>query len=528
MWKPPLFPKQEQLYDCDKRFILATGARYSGKTYGLMHKLMRHLWRLPKARVGIITMTTRQGDYGVWSGLSGYIYDTWKNAGVCSENAEFGWVMEPKTNNVSKMREAVLRNRFGEGSEVVLFPVQRPEEAESKLFSTEWTGIWISEAHLFKSDKLFRMAIQQLRLPGIDAKDTFLWCDCNPPEEGQDHWLYKAFYENLNKDPESIDERDPETLTDEELAERAENIEAFREFQSQLAVFEFMRHENTFIDKQQAMAIRAANLANKDDYDRFEKGLWSRASSFIVFSGIFDPNVHVVGEAHGDESEWEVIAPSDEAHAVREGGVVQLVDGWDPGEVNHAHIILQPWRNSKGELCFDVLDELVIINEGIPLDEFAVKAKEKRVAMEEFAGFPVVWRGYADSSIEVFRKQRISTDDQYTDAGVIAKVAGVELIGSSAVKKPGWVRRRANWLSLLLQRGRLRVSANCKQVIGMFKDLRRSQDEGKPHYLAEQQPNKAAKHVFDALSYPITMMTIDELLDPVGPKVQRRILTVKI
>ena len=226
VWEPPFGDKQRAMYRSDSRFMLAVGPRACGKTWGLENLVFQHLWRTNPSRFAIICKTTRAGSLGVWPELTTTIYDIWREAGVSSEVAEFGWTVTPRTDPTTKIRHAKLRNRFGGESELLLFPVERSQEALDKLLSTQFSGVWISESHLYESRELFDVAKNPLRLAGVPTAKTRLFCDCNPPEEGTAHWLYEIFYHERHLPPEKFPE-------DWDEATR----EAFLEHQRDLTVF---------------------------------------------------------------------------------------------------------------------------------------------------------------------------------------------------------------------------------------------------------------------------------------------------
>ena len=213
------------------------------------------------------------------------------------------------------------------------------------------------------------------------------------------------------------------------------------------------------------------------------------------------------------------MAPSNGSHVLRDGGEVELLAGWDLGDVNHGWAALQPWEDCAGRLCFDIVEELLILGGRVTVDAVTKTIhKERMPGLAELAGFPLAWSHYSDSSAMLFqssanRGDAVPTDDDLTDAATVSAVSDGEitLIGASAVKKPTWQRRRVNLLRQLLAERRLRVSAHCTGVIEMFTKLRRDTSDRPSTYLA---PGQVVKHLFDAVSYPIAMRLIDQLSDP--------------
>jgi len=520
-WLPRLSERQRQLYDTDKRLVLAVGPRACGKTWSLEHMVLRHAWRNNPSRFAIICKTTRAGSLGVWPELISVIYNEWREAGISSEHAEFGWSTTPRTDPTTKIRYAKLKNSQGGESEILLFPVERSADALEKLLSTQFSGIWISESHLYEDRNLFDVARNQLRLAGVPFKETKLLCDCNPPTEGPAHWLYDVFYRER-------------FLAEEQFPEEWDEAtrEAFLAHQRDLGVFEFALTDNDYLDPGLAAQIRATYAMSPDDFNRLVLGKWpDRSSPTSVFKGVWDKNIHVVGDVTApNEADWEVLAPSDGPHVVREGKDVLLLQGWDLGDVNHAWAAIQPWETDDGRLAFDVIDEWVDIGGRISVEDVTKKIVMPQMeALEEMAGFSLAWQYYSDSSAMKFRSsarrgEAIPSDDELTDAAIVAAASGgeIDLIGAAEVKKVGWQRRRVNLLIQLLAERRLRVSAHCAWTIRMFNRLRKDTSSKASTFLA---PGQDEKHIFDAVSYPIAMQLIDQLMEPAGPKVVRRMIS---
>lgn len=513
MWEPPLSPKQRDLYLTTKRLVLAVGPRACGKTWALEHIVLRHAWRTNPSRFAIICKTTRAGSLGVWPELTTVIFDEWVKAGICTEDSDFGWTVTPRTDPTTKIRHAKLRNRYGGESELLLFPVERAADAMDKLLSTQFSGIWISEAHLYESRELFDVARNQLRLAGVPFKDTRLLCDCNPPDEGTEHWLYDVFYRERLLEPDRFP-----TDWDEETAK------AFVEHQKSMEVFEFSLADNTFLDPGLANQIRATYARDPEAFARLVRGEWlNRSNPRSVFVGCWDANKHVFGNASSpDEGDWEVLAPSNGLHAFRAGAAVEVLAGWDLGDTNHAWAALQPWEDSQGRICFDILDEVLHLREKITVEEMTLEVMEHMRMLEGLAGFPVEWIHYSDSSAMLFRSSArktntLSSEDDLTDAGLVlsASRGEIELVGAAAVKKVNWQRRRVLLLQQLLSENRIRVSAHCKGIIEMFQKLRKDTSEKASTYLA---PGQDVKHLFDAVSYPVSMRLLGHLEDSYAPK----------
>lgn len=513
-WAPRLSPKQREAYESTLRFILATGPRACGKTWGFEHRVMRHLWR-NQARFGLISKTTRSGTLGIWSELTGIIFNEWKEAGVCTEDCSFGWVKEPTVDPTTKINRALIRNRFGGASELILFPIERAADAMDKLFSTQFSGLWISEGHLYDSRKLYDVAKGQLRLAGVPFSETGLIVDCNPPDEAEDSWLYDVFVREPNlPEAEFNPDWNPKTRA------------AFKEMQRQTGVFRFTLDDNIYLDPGLADQIRSTYASDPIAYRRFVLGEWVKTSTILsLFAASFKKQIHVVGTVEGPEDRWEVMVPSDAMNVDRIGGQPVLTGGWDLGTANHAWVAVQKYYRDDGRPAFYVLDELIYVHSKVTIERFTEEVLERRKVLAADLPNGCRWVDYSDDSAMRFRatirrdESGIGTaEEDHVDAGIVEDTSDGEitLIGATAVKRRGWQRRRCDMVEQLLREGRLLVSAHCTKVIDMFEKLRGTGNE-KSDWIA---PDQEQKHPFDALSYAISMQLLDELNSP-GPATKK-------
>lgn len=513
MWEPNLTPRQASYYRSLKRIRLAYGARASGKTWSLEHAAMKHAWR-NNARIAIITKTTRTGSLGVWPELTGVIFNEWLKAGIASDHADFGWAEKPRADSSTKIHTASIYNRHGGTSQFVLFPIEHPGDALDKLMSTQWSLVWISEGHLYKDSKdakardIFDTAFGQLRLPGVPWEETGIMVDTNPPDSGTKHWLYDIFFR------ERVMDEWPDYFTEA-------TIQAYKERQSQIEVWRFPIEENVFLHPGLKAQIIAQYAHDRYAYRRFVNSEWIDGVVIGVFSGIFSRNRHVAGSCdHKDRTEWEVIPPVDTQDAILEGGLPLLLGGWDIGDVNHAWVCIQPVYIDD-EVAFRVIEEYVVTKGTVTVDEFTILVMEKMAKIEKMAGFNVAWRHYSDSSAFEFRaairRKDIPLDADMTDAAIVEAVSegAILLEGSADVKKPGWQRRRVNFLAQLMREDRFIVSAQCAAVIAMCSGLRKAASAGSKTFL---DPEQEEKHPFDATSYAISMFALEEILSGDGPR----------
>jgi hypothetical protein len=464
--------------------------------------------------VAIVSKTARAGSLGIWPELTGLIYDEWASAGIASDLASFGYSRRPTLDSLTRIRNFSIWNRHGGQSDVMLFPIERSSDAFEKLLSTQFSLIWISEAHQYEDRRIFDVSRGQLRLMGVPYRETGLLCDCNPPTDGVAHWLYEVFYtERQLSESEFPPEWDEETK------------KAVKRKQAEMDVFEFALDENPFLDDGMKASFRATYARNPAEYDRLVRGLWvGNGGALGCFSQDFKYNLHVMGNADSkDESDWEVLLPSTGAGFHVQDGRPLLLGGWDlGGGVNHSWHAIQPYSH-MGEAHFNVVDELVVTNERISVSEFTERTMKRMADLERFGEISPTWVHYSDASAMDFRASirhgEAPSDVDNTDAGIVEDVSkgGIELIGAGAVKRGGWQRRRVELLQELLRQNRLHVSAHCKRTIEMFRGLKVNASKVSGYIL----PGQTEKHAFDSLSYALAMYCVVEM-DREAPLPRRR------
>lgn len=489
LWIPTLSPKQLAVYQCDARYLFLCGPRFTAKTTASLHRIIRHAWETPDARVAMFSKTTKSGKQGVWSDIQ-YCLREWIAAEVADEGGNpITYTIEPKIDGATRMHYFRLSNAHGGESEIQLHSLDFDQDIESKLFNTRFSLIYFAELQNFHDRAVFDLSIQQLRMYGLPYAAHQWLSDSNPPEEGVQHFAFKIWFE------ERVMEEFPEYCTSED--ERT----MFRRRQSELRLYEFNFEDNPFIEPQQIADLKATYAHDPEAYARFVEGKWTRGHVSRRFFPGFRPESHVAGHAEGhDEEAWEYLNPAP--------GCTRLFLGLDTGEVNHAAAILQQRIDDKGRMCWDLLDECVSIGEELYLWDFAGELAEQMDHLEAMADRKgtMTWTTWGDSSLDKFR----STSPQ-TEASIVENVCGarVRLMFAHEAKAPHAVAKRIKLLQILIGEGRLLISAHCVAAINMFKEF--SRRPGAPgrqlSVVARTDPHK---HIFDAISYVIYSEMMEE------------------
>jgi len=497
-WAPDLdanrLGMQWKVFNSRARALLVSGPRYSGKTIATLHKIIRHMWDTPEASVAMFSKTMKNSkEGGTWSDMQRYILPEWINANIGLYYTTFSNEGTPGPKIIGDTRTPYfkIRNRYGTESECRLFSLDHVPDIVDKVKEQRFSCIYFSELMKFEDRLVLSATMPCLRMMHLRT-DQHLWlADTNPSEEGDQSWIYKLWYqERLWSYEDYVEHCKRDSIEPDSEAD-------FKEFQSCLELIEMYPEDNIKLDPQVLRELKRHCQYDKGLYDRDVRGLWvyGDGDASRHFRATFNPEVHVLGSAESlDEDEWTVIKPSPAS--------VELITGWDPGDVNHAAVIIdETLVNNKKH--FAVLEDLENIKQEVSIQDFTLAFMEKLEAIEADMGRKYsLERSYSDASaIEKY----IAAGDTFAKFEVLAASnSRIDLIG---VPKPsGSVRIRVKLIKQLLAEKRLLISANCSAVIRMLRDLKKG--KGALNYVVQDKN----KHIFDALSYPLLMECAEELL----------------
>lgn len=496
-WQPPLSAKQYQLFnmgikaDSELRHpnaapaILVSGARYSGKTLGVIHRIFRHLWDTPDARACIVSKTIKSmTDAGTFREMIEKEAPKWIDSHIGFEftTRDFQGTPGPKQDSKTRTVMFRVRNRHGGESELQLQSLNHDHEVEAIFKGTVWSCIWFSEFSLFKTQRVFTTAMFQLRMQHLARWQHLFIADTNPAEEGEEHWIYKLWYTGRFEDEET--EKDPDSL----------------EYKKSLRLIEFFLEDNPWLTDGELKVIKSRYKNDPGEYAREVDGQWvqGHGNRGKHFADVFFPHVHVVGS---DAPEEDQIIISDTTKT--------LYGGWDIGSsMNHsAHILENRTATINGIDYSDwcVIDELLVIADQIQVKDFALMYQAKMREVENQAGRKFDWEHYSDdTALNVYRTSGAGYDALEVE---IATKGEIKLQG--VTKPEGSVRARVRILRRLLKENRIWTSARCKATHAMYRDLH--QGTTQKEYVAWN----VHKHPFDSLTYPILIVSGNELLDEV-------------
>jgi hypothetical protein len=508
-FEPSISPKQATILNTSKKFNLITGPRLATKSIGCLHDIPWHMWNTNRAIGMMLGKTTSQNaDAGLWKLLIEDVIPEW-----VAGDFGFEWVTMPRMEAVTHKLFFETTNRFDTVSRYYLDSLDVEEEAEKKFKGKIFSHIYWTELSNFKYRTTFDVLQECFRVPYLRPEQHKLIADTNPAAEGEDSWIWKLWYwfRTIDLDNLTDDAKEDLNLHKLEGEEIATAIQSLKELQADLDVNEFTIDDNIFITPAQKRGQWAKYAHNKDLLDRYYYGKWVRAAGDSIFSEVWRPEIHVIGEPKTSlVTEPEMLVP--------EEGCRELGAGWDVGSRrNSAVAIIEPVlmevdeRDSEGNSIFKtgfkILDEFVSLGEQQKISMIAEEVMEKVEFWEKMCGRKPLWRHYSDNS--AFAVDSISETDEAKEIFRLSS-GEIELQSITArnkgMKGHGAVERRVNMVERLLFENRIAINqATCPNIVEMFGSIKRDR-RGK------LSTTNIFKHAFDAISYYMAMKVWEEMM----------------
>ncbi len=489
-WLPPLNRKQCEIFFDRHRYLLVHGPRKSGKTYGIIHKIIKHAFDVNGAIAAIVCKTIKNAkSAGVWRILERFL-KIWE-AGCPGFVVTEG----PKVTGDSKMSFVRIRNRWGTESEIQCHSLETSKEVEAKFKGPAYSMFWLSEFDQYCTEDAFDIFCDALRLtPAIPYEDHQIIADLNPPDTGTENWFHDKWFKFKAAPPEPNED---------------ESVATLRESLHEILV---MMLDNPQLDPRERKDLEARYKKRKALHARFILGKWEQDVIDGHFSDVWDDTVHVVGiSAPGVES--EVMVPTQFC--------TELFCGWDMGEKNHSFHIVEKVKHeieSKDEqgreqrqslVAFNVIDELVIIKRIVKrtmsIREFVEHAMKKILFWEKYvketSNYVIDWTHWSDSdAFDISAKAEVATKT------IAYEASGNKVVLSKAPKYPRSNRDKKNLMWQLLYENRLHVSAQLQRTKLMFTNVRPGSTPAE--YIMENEH----KHPFDSLGYVILAEAPSDML----------------
>jgi hypothetical protein len=478
-WVPKLSPKQMEVFDDLHRFLLLDGPRKSGKTLAACHKILRHCFDTPNARVAMFCKTTKNAKAGgVWLDITQLALPEWEAANIGMKLTD-----GPAVTGDTRMSFFKVSNRYGGESEVQLHSLEYCPDIVEKIRGARFSMVYFSELDNFDDRIVFDISEDQLRMLNLPYEMHQWLADTNPPPSGTNNWMHDLWF----KEKEQENHEDPE-------------------YQAQIHRIPFTIDDNPFLDEREKRNLIAKYRKRKSLYDRFILGKWEEDLTDGCFSEVFRPETHVLGNIqYPTRAEWEVITPTESCQ--------ELLIGLDPGDVNHSAHIVEQINTPNGEPIFAVIDEIVSVGRNISLREFSNAIITQMDFWENYCrtnyNRAIKWKTWADTSVDRYRSAAAADE-----ALVIRNLSNGRIRPRAAAKFSGSVETRVRILHRLFSENRIFISASCPDTITMCKALKRTNVKAEPI-----GPRKH-KHPFDSLTY-ILISEEPMALEQSAPRVGR-------
>jgi PBSX family phage terminase large subunit len=478
-WLPNLSAKQILIFSAYSRYLLVSGPRRSGKTIGVLHKLVRHAYDVRDARIIMLAKNIKLAkEGGPWDDLIGTVLPEWEAAGILQV------VTPPKLDAQTRSLYCEVSNRYGGVTRIYLGSLEYDDDAEKLLRGRKFSLVYIVEGTNFKKRSLLTTAIQCLRTGFPDSARQII-IDCNPAEEGEEHWLYKVFW------TERLSESAPEHFNTEQDKEK------YRAFQRNLEVIEVMIPDNPFLTPAEIDELYSQYHYDETLLARYFHGRWVSSNADAIFAQQFKPEIHILGNADKPNLEdWDVILiPED---------TVEMFSGWDLGDRNSVTLFGCKETDEQGRARYSIVDEIVVENDTVELESYVEAAMKIISKWEDFVGRPLSWRAWSDTSS--FNK-RLPAEGH--EAALIEEISKRHVVRNNlsasrvirlmrASKYKGSVQDGIKLIKRLLFENRLFISAHCINTIQMFRSFKMERARGTG---IERVPDNQWTHKFDALRY---------------------------
>jgi len=479
-WLPPMTPQQEKVFFDDSKYLLLYGGRASGKSFIALHKGVRHAYENSNALVMVCTLT-RAGSTagGAWEDLLTLAEDHKGNPAGILEIWRKGIGLEYTEEYGDKAGNKYIDVRSMDGGVSRIMQMSLPAGSivtnRIKTFKPSW--FLFEELTNTYDSAYFYKVIQQLgRRRGVPEKYQQYCATCNPPDDGPDHWVYKAFIE------EPYDIKDGKRVKDPRYSVHLLNP----------AQNPFMENKEEYLK-----TIEQEARLDPTAYDRLILGKWvAKVVGSGLFENFYDPQTHVKGQL--GKSGLKVVPYEDDVS-------LPVIVGYDPGDVNNSRVFMQ--RHTFGNRkVYTIIDESVKLKERRSLELLVRDIMDKMVMLNKKAGTTLQyihigdkqgWDQYNNQGDLTYKRMYeislhlIQTEERYKELSPIYMRAPEKGAGSK--------EERVRLTKDKLLSNDIIVSGLCVEVDRMFRMLR--EDPKKP-----DSPLKTAKgeiHTFDALSYPI-------------------------
>ncbi len=481
-WQPNLAPKQIEIFNIapPAKYVLVSGPVKSCKTIGCINRLLRHAFETPQARIGIFVKTIKSAHAGgVFTDLVETVLPEWVDARIGMKITR-----GPKVDGSTRLHHLWVSNMYGGNSVIQLHSLDYDFDVEAATKGMRFSCCWFSELSNFGDRIVFTTTSERLRMPHL-RDDQHLWIgDTNPSDQGEDSWIYKLWY-----------------------VERTAEDHPYPDVQAKYRVIECRLEDNIFMSAAERNEIFARYNHDEDLRNRYCHGLWTKRTEAGLFSEVFQPGIHVLGDTKKfAEEDWELLLPSE--------NINKVCTGWDLGSKNHSVQIIEKVEQPPEPSVFYVLDEIVALNSPLPIADFTSLVVDRMDYWQQY-----IAENCHKKPILTIHWSDLSAFDQFRaalggyDHSVVAVASEGRIMLQAAPKGRGSIWKRIDILRRLLYANRIFISARCVNTIQMLGSLRAGKTKMEP------VENTEMRHVFDSLTYALASECFWELGQAWEPRV---------
>lgn len=484
-WKPDLNPTQQLIFDDPAENILGHGPKFTGKSIGFLHKMVRHCYENDNTLAFLISPSARTGAAGVGYDLTNLILPAWRDGNRDKEGnlideglgIQFTeWRQDPQT----KDHHLWIETANGAWSLVLMISIPYAKFVAKRIKGPAPSFVYVDELTDCEGREYYTYTKAQVgRRRGIKGPQQ--WCaSCNPKDP--ENWVYKLFWE------ECVVDSGGRVWPDDSEKPGIQRHKSF-------SVYRVPFSENERWLQGDYLEQLKVNL--KSDailYQRLIDGKWlAYPSGDALFKQHYSDANHLRGDK--DPLIMRGLVPL-------KG--YPIVVGYDLGKVHSGIVIMQCFETSIGPLWV-IFDELCYYGERIPYYRVTTSLLAKLAYWNRRMEYHFEHKHISDdSAFNQFNASKGSTDvrdiEQYSKQIIELNPSlyeGIKPIRLTACpKSPGSVEDRVNITMDTLMEQRLVVSVFCPWVRRMFLHL--EHEDGAP-----LQPKRGRYvHTFDGMSYP--------------------------
>lgn len=471
---------QAQLYDSKAKNILAWSEKGSGKTWGILHKLVQHCYENPGAlAVIVVKVKSMANKGGAWEKLQRFVLPEWRKG----QGLEYSEVKYDQQHNEMIWIEA----HNGQLSAVVLISAPHMSMIRDTMPGYEASFVFVDELDKCSSDEYYKAPAAQIgRRPGIPGREQQYVAACNPA--GTRHWVYKMFF---------VDPRDEDT----------------GEWDTDYECIYFPSSENEK-NLPEGYFKHLAKVYRNDPIAaaRLIGGEWvDRASGDSLFGDLFSVARHV-------RPLEENLRP-DLRRRLKPSLRHPIIVGVDSGSTFHSFSLMQ-YMPVDGKMRWVVFDEILILKKQLTYRRImAIVARRIRWWFDVCThNFSIIWAS-DESAFVNWRPGQGSFDyrdmEEAWNGNPEKKVEGLRIEHrlpkmklKMTPKFAGSRKARIRIMINVLSDDEIIISAACIRHQDMLRLLEsEKQEEGEEHDDEKATEIKRSNHlhVFDSLTYPMLM-----------------------